>query len=270
MARIRTIKPEFPQSETIGKLSRDARLLFIQIWTICDDLGRARGNSRILASLLYPYDDDAKALLPGWLGELEDIGAIRLYLVDGDTYLEVCNWLKHQKIDKPSGPKCPGFEEGSPKPREASQWDPDPDPDPDPDRNPPLPPEGGGSTGNRKGRAKPKATEFVPDDVPGLNLGAWIQLVNYRADRKPAIKPCSMHAMARKLAAFGNQQQAVVDNTIANGYQGLIPPIEHDGAKNGTSQPSYRKSAVERVREATECDLREILGAPPSRVVGTG
>jgi hypothetical protein len=102
MARIRTIKPEFPQSETMGRVSRDARLLFIQLWTIADDSGRTRGHSRVLASLLYPYDDDAKDLLPAWLDELDAVGAIRRYAVDGDTYLEICNWLKHQRIDKPS------------------------------------------------------------------------------------------------------------------------------------------------------------------------
>ena len=42
MPRIRTIKPEFPQSETIGRLSRDARLLFLQLFTLVDDAGRAR------------------------------------------------------------------------------------------------------------------------------------------------------------------------------------------------------------------------------------
>lgn len=36
MARIRTIKPEFPQSETMGRVSRDARLLFIQLWTVAE------------------------------------------------------------------------------------------------------------------------------------------------------------------------------------------------------------------------------------------
>lgn len=113
MARIRTIKPEFPQSETMGRVSRDARLLFIQLWTIADDAGRTRGHSRVLASLLYPYDDDAKDLLPAWLDELDAGGAIRRYSVNGDTYLEICNWLKHQRIDKPSGPKCPAFEDGS-------------------------------------------------------------------------------------------------------------------------------------------------------------
>jgi hypothetical protein len=112
MARIRTIKPEFPQSETVGSLSRDARLLFIQLWTIADDDGRARGASRMLASLLYPYDDDAPALMEGWLDELERKGCIRRYS-NGSAYLEIINWLKHQKIDKPSPSRLPAFNDVS-------------------------------------------------------------------------------------------------------------------------------------------------------------
>lgn len=113
MARIRSIKPEFPQSETIGKLSRDARLLFILLWTIVDDSGKSRGSSRMLASVLFPYDDDARELIDGWLSELETNSCIRLYEVDGSTYLEICNWLKHQKIDHPSPSRLPEFREAS-------------------------------------------------------------------------------------------------------------------------------------------------------------
>lgn len=114
MGRIRTIKPEFPQSETIGKLSRDARLLFIQLWTFADDSGRARAASRMLASLLYPYDDDAPDLIDGWLLELETHACIRLYEVEGSKYLEIINWSKHQKVEKPSASRLPTFDEGSP------------------------------------------------------------------------------------------------------------------------------------------------------------
>jgi hypothetical protein len=121
VARIRTIKPEFPQSETVGKLSRDARLLFIQIWTLADDSGRARAASRMLASLLYPYDDDAPKLINGWLFELEQNGCIRRYVVDGDTYLDIPNWLKHQKIDHPTKSRLPAFEESLANPREPSR-----------------------------------------------------------------------------------------------------------------------------------------------------
>ena len=116
MARIRSLKPELPQSESMGRVSRDARLLFIQLWTIADDSGRARGNSRMLASLLFPYDDDAPHLIDGWLDELEREGCIRRYVVDGQKYLDIPNWLKHQKIEKPSQSKLPPFTEASPTP----------------------------------------------------------------------------------------------------------------------------------------------------------
>ena len=131
MARIRTIKPEFPQSESMGRLSRDARLLFVQMWTLADDSGRLRGNSRMLASLLFPYDDDAPALMDGWVGELEAEGCIVRYLADGQTYIEICKWLIHQKIDRPSESKIPPFDESSrilANPREPSSLDQGPGP----------------------------------------------------------------------------------------------------------------------------------------------
>jgi len=120
MARIRTIKPEFPHSESMGRVSRDARLLFILLWTIVDDEGRARADSRMLASLLYPYDDGedgaqktSRAEIERWLTELEAEQCVMRYSVEGNTYLQVSNWLTHQKIDKPSKSKLPQFDEAS-------------------------------------------------------------------------------------------------------------------------------------------------------------
>jgi hypothetical protein len=107
MARIRTIKPEFQQSESMGRVSRDARLLFVQLWTFADDSGRARAASRMLASVLFPFDDDAPDLIDGWLSELEDEKCIIRYVIDGSSYLQVVNWEKHQKIDHPSPSKIP-------------------------------------------------------------------------------------------------------------------------------------------------------------------
>ena len=44
VARIRTIKPEFPQSESVGRLSRDARLLFILVWSRSSMIREAKGS----------------------------------------------------------------------------------------------------------------------------------------------------------------------------------------------------------------------------------
>lgn len=109
--RIRSIKPEFWESESLGRVSREARLLFIGLFSCCDDVGRARASSRLLASRLYPYDDDAFKKLPGWISELEKQGCIRLYQVDGEAYLDIPKWLNHQKIDKPSASKLPSFDD---------------------------------------------------------------------------------------------------------------------------------------------------------------
>ena len=121
MARIRTIKPEFPQSESMGRVSREARYCFVLLWTIADDAGRLRGNSRMLASLLYPYDDDAPALIDSWLLELESEGCIVRYKPDGNTYIQISNWLIHQKIDRPSESKIQPPSDDSVIPRESSR-----------------------------------------------------------------------------------------------------------------------------------------------------
>ena len=109
--RIRSIKPEFWESESLGKVSREARLLFIGLFSCCDDVGRARASSRLLASRLFPYDDDAFKRLPGWMAELEKQGCIRIYVVDGESYLDLPKWANHQKIDKPSISKLPSFDD---------------------------------------------------------------------------------------------------------------------------------------------------------------
>jgi hypothetical protein len=127
VGRIRTIKPEFPQSESVGRLSRDGRLLFLMLFTIVDDEGRARAAPRMLASLLYPYDDDAKTHIVQWLFELEREGCIKLYEVEGNAYLQIEKWLEHQKIDRPSPSRLPSpsldTREKSPNPREPSATD---------------------------------------------------------------------------------------------------------------------------------------------------
>lgn len=119
--RIRTIKPEFWQSESLSRVSRESRLLFIGLFSACDDSGKTRAASRFLASLLFPYDEDAPKAIEGWLAELEAEGCIRRYVVEGNTYLEIPKWREHQKIDKPSASKLPPFAEGSRAFAEASR-----------------------------------------------------------------------------------------------------------------------------------------------------
>jgi hypothetical protein len=178
MARIRTIKPEFPQSESMGRVSREARLLFVLLWTLCDDAGRTRAASRMLASLLFPYDDDAPALIDGWLAELEREGCLWFYEAGGSRYLQIANWSNHQKIDKPSGAKFPEPRESSrglARIREHSSEDRDHDLDHDLDQNHDQPPRMLPPIAERIATAVPRATRKSPatDDQLRAVLAAW-------------------------------------------------------------------------------------------------
>lgn len=124
--RIRSVKPEFWTSESNGRLSRDARLLFLALLSAADDEGRFGASSRGLASALFPFDEDAPRLLDGWWAELEREGKVRRWVSDGNTYGEILNWSKHQKIDRPSRSRLPRFDESSrvlANPREPSCTD---------------------------------------------------------------------------------------------------------------------------------------------------
>ena len=184
MARIRTIKPEFPQSESMGNVSRDARLCFVLLWTLADDSGRLRGNSRMLASLLFPYDDDAPALIGGWLGELEKEGCITRYVVDGASYVEIAKWLSHQKIDKPTASKLPSPDAGSrilANPRESYPLD-----------------QGSKDQGSRKGESA-NAAQSLP--TSGDSKSKAKTLKTYLAECKDAgIKPIPDDHFVRKWA----------------------------------------------------------------------
>lgn len=69
-------------------------------------------------------------------------------------------------------------------------------------------------------KPKPEA----PDEPPpsNLNVEAWHRWVQYRQEIRKALKPASIPAAQRQLAAYGPDQEAVVEQSIANGWQGLF------------------------------------------------
>jgi len=102
MARIRTIQPDFPRSPSMGRVSREARLLFVLLWTIVDDEGRCHAAPDDLAQVLYPADFDAHMYLLDWLDQLENENCIERYEVDDVDYLRIVRWKRHQRIYHPT------------------------------------------------------------------------------------------------------------------------------------------------------------------------
>lgn len=73
-----------------------------------------------------------------------------------------------------------------------------------------------------KGREeKGREVEAMPP-VDGLDLKAWERWLDYRKQIRKPLKQVSMPAAQQELAAFGSDQAAVVQQSIAQGWQGLF------------------------------------------------
>ena len=102
MARIRTIKPQFWDDAKIGRIPRDARLLYIGLWTFADDLGVVIADPVWLKSKIFPYDRIQIQQLEAWLGLLKKTGFISLLSVKSESFYYLPTFSRHQIINRPN------------------------------------------------------------------------------------------------------------------------------------------------------------------------
>jgi hypothetical protein len=117
MARIRTIKPEFWTSEQVVECSATARLLFVGLWTFCDDNGIHPASERRAKMEVFPGDDFTPKQVRGFIDELIRHDLLNEYEADGALFWQVNGFKKHQKIEKPTYRfPLPGDEQQAAKP----------------------------------------------------------------------------------------------------------------------------------------------------------
>jgi len=85
------------------------------------------------------------------------------------------------------------------------------------------------------------------ESTPGLNTTSWKTWVEYRSKIRKPLKPASIQAAQRKLAAFGSDQAAVVEQSIANGWQGIF---DLKNQPNGATRERASGNFSGRVRAA--------------------
>ena len=102
MARIRTIKPKFYDDVKIGRLSRDARYLYIALWVFADDMGVANGDTIWLKSKVFPYDQIQVQQFEKWMNELVTNGFVCLLSYNGERFIYLPNFTRHQVINRPN------------------------------------------------------------------------------------------------------------------------------------------------------------------------
>jgi hypothetical protein len=96
MARIRTIKPEFFHHEAIASCTPHARLLAIALLQLADGAGRMRWIPMQVHAHAFPFEDQLD--VAELANELEAIGYLVRYAVDGKKYACIPGFSVHQRI----------------------------------------------------------------------------------------------------------------------------------------------------------------------------
>lgn len=117
MARTRSIKPGFFDNDVLGDLSPLTRLLFIGLWCIADREGRLEDRPRKIKKAVLGYDDVDSDGVEKMLQSLQNTGFIIRYEAEGDRFIQIINFVKHQNPHmKEKGSEIPppaGFDPGS-------------------------------------------------------------------------------------------------------------------------------------------------------------
>lgn len=237
MPRIRSIKPEFFTDDAVGALSLPARLLFVGTWVFADDYGTLDRSAKQLKAQVFPYDDvDCDPLL----AELLAAGLLAEYQADGKTYLYITGFADHQKIDKPSKAKRP-LPEDSITRRTLTE-------------------DSANTRSGREGKGregKGREGNGGEDSPPGLDAVSWKRWTDYRTQIRRPLKPVSIPAAQRELAAFGAEQAAVVEQSIAHGWQGLFAlKPRANGSGHAAGKPTRRLRTADEI-EAEEASRAE-------------
>lgn len=103
MPRQRMIKPKFWEDKKIGKLRPESRLMYIGMWNFADDKGVLSNDPVLIKARIFPYDKDMNvARIAKMLQEMEEMKLFKVIEWNGDSYIYIHNFLKHQKINKPN------------------------------------------------------------------------------------------------------------------------------------------------------------------------
>ncbi|ENW00178.1 hypothetical protein F938_00822 [Acinetobacter bereziniae LMG 1003 = CIP 70.12] len=111
MARARNIKPSFFTNDELSELDPLARLLFIGMWTVADHKGCFEYKPKRLKVQLLPYDE---CNIEELTINLEKSGFIAIYSVQGQQYIKVINFEKHQnphKNEREKGSELPDIDQ---------------------------------------------------------------------------------------------------------------------------------------------------------------
>jgi microsomal dipeptidase-like Zn-dependent dipeptidase len=251
------IDPCIWQSEDFSKLSILAKVVWIGLFSNADDEGRGRAKASYVKSMIFPYDEDEKAIkkVDKTLDEIAQIMSIIFYIEDGNELYQLRNWGKFQTIDKPKNSVLSPCSDKSAiirrqiddaSPIDSRQID---------DASRKSPPnrreenikenKEKGSKGGVGGTPTPATPDgagdpvvaFVKNEVKDAKLQqALLDFLRHRKNiKKPVKDKMAVEKIIDRLRKLADGKTAtaveIINNSIANGWQGLFALDEKETKK---------------------------------------
>ena len=94
MPRSRNIKPSLFKNELLGEADPLLTILFTGLWCLADRDGKMEDRPKRIRAEIFPYRELTD--FNGYLTQLEQLGFIVRYSVDGVAVIQVMNFTRHQ------------------------------------------------------------------------------------------------------------------------------------------------------------------------------
>lgn len=108
MARKRMIDPSIWADDSFGRLSSDAQIMFIGLFSNADDEGRLPGDPKYLVATVFPYKGITTPKAQKILSEIkEKMKSVTFYSVRSQPLIQFEKFLIYQKINRPTSSKYP-------------------------------------------------------------------------------------------------------------------------------------------------------------------
>lgn len=112
MARIRTYKPDFFSDKRTGKLSCNAKVVFLGLVSYADDYGLLRYEPDELKVKILPYSSGSEEDLieKPINGELKEAGLIDVFSDGQKEYIHIRTFVRHQRVPRRGYPILKGWD----------------------------------------------------------------------------------------------------------------------------------------------------------------
>lgn len=247
----RILKESIRTSDSINELSWFEEVLFYRLMVSCDDYGRFDGRIAIIKGTCFPLKDITNKTIESALNKLVKVGLVGHYEVEEKPYLQLLAWEKHQTV-RAKKSKYPSADDGNLLTYEETC---------------------------KQMQADENTCKQAKADVPVIqsNPNTKSESESYTGDerlddalreyidfRKKIKKPMTDRAIQlavgklQKMSSIVDEQIAIIEQSIMNGWQGLFPL--KDDKNDKTSAKGKNNNNFNRRQYDMDSLERELIG----------